>query len=72
MISNLCKNIVSYCCCFKQQNTNTFDDNPDNVVYNIFENDIIVTNEKLHRTSTSVDNNYSLSNEAFNYSDIYR
>lgn len=75
MIRNLCKKIISYCWCKTQ----------DNDEYNIFENDVVnnvvinvvnnnVNDEKFHRTSTSVDNSYSysLSNEAFTYSDVYR
>ena len=71
MICNLYKKIISYCWCKTQ----------DNDEYNIFENDVVnnvvnnnVNDEKFHRTSTSVDNSYSysLSNEAFTYSDVYR
>ena len=61
MICNLYKKIISYCWCKTQ----------DNDEYNIVVNNN-VNDEKFHRTSTSVDNSYSLSNEAFTYSDVYR
>jgi len=73
MIGNLCKKIASYCCCFKE--TNTVEDKQDNDIYNVFENNVRVTDEKLQRanSSSSFDDRYSLSNEAiFNYSDVYR
>jgi len=74
MIGNLCKEIASYfCCCFKT----SILDLHDNDDYNVFNNDdlnneVRVTDDKLHRSPTSFDTKYSLSNEAFNYSDIYR
>ena len=70
MISNLCKKISRLCCCFKTSILDT----QDNEDYNAFDNNVIVTDEKFPRTLTSIscDNRYSLSNEAFNYSDIYR
>ena len=69
MIGNLYKKIASYfCCCFKT----SILDSHDNDDYNVFNNDVTVTDDKLHRSPTSFDTKYSLSNEAFNYSDIYR
>lgn len=74
MIGNLCKEIASYfCCCFKT----SILDLHDNDDYNVFNNDdlnneVRVTDDKLHRSPTSFDTKYSLSDEAFTYSDIYR
>ena len=74
MIGNLYKKIASYfCCCFKT----SILDSHDNDDYNVFNNDdlnneVRVTDDKLHRSPTSFDTKYSLSDEAFTYSDIYR
>ena len=44
---------------------NTFENNN-------LENNVRVTDEKLNTSPTSFDNRYSLSDEAFTYSDVYR
>ena len=73
MIDNLCKKIARLCCCFKISILDT----QDNDDYNTFENNnlennVRVTDEKLNTSPTSFDNRYSLSDEAFTYSDVYR